>query len=253
MVQIPSITELMKAGVHFGHQSSKWHPKMANFIFGVKNGVHIIDLEKTQKQLEVVQKYMDDIVSKNGKILFVGTKNQVQETMKQQAERCGMPFLTERWVGGFLTNFSIVIKQTKKLKNLVQKRDSGELQKYTKKEQLGFEKEIQKLDSVIGGVKDVEKLPEALFIWDIKKEKTAVKEAMVKKIPIIAICDTNCNPKGITHVIPCNDDGTKAILLITAFIADCIIESKKKAPKPEAENKDAKPGPAKKNEKTQKK
>ncbi|MBD3359605.1 MAG: 30S ribosomal protein S2 [Candidatus Buchananbacteria bacterium] len=228
MTKIPTVLELLKSGAHFGHQVSRWHPKMKPYIFGVRNGVHIIDLEKTVKKLEEVQDFIEQIVSKNGTILFLGTKKQVQDVLKREAKRCETPYITEKWIGGFLTNFSVVIKLTQKYNNLVKKRDSGELSKYTKKEQLDFEREIDKLESDIFGVKDMTKLPDAIFVWDVKKEKTAVKEAKVKKIPIIGICDTNTNPEGIDYIIPTNDDATKTIDLIITYIADCIIDAKKK-------------------------
>ncbi len=229
MTKVPAVLELLKSGAHFGHQVSRWHPKMKPYIFGVRNGVHIIDLEKTVKKLEEVQDFIKQIVSKNGTILFLGTKKQVQDVLKREAKRCEMPYITEKWIGGFLTNFSVVIKLSQKYNNLVKKRDSGELSKYTKKEQLDFEKEIKKLESDIFGVKDMTKLPDAIFVWDVKKEKTAIKEAKVKKIPIIGICDTNTNPEGIDYIIPTNDDATKAIDLIITYIADCIIEAKQES------------------------
>lgn len=230
MVKIPEILELLKAGVHFGHQTSRWHPKMDPYIFGVRNNVHIIDLEKTQQQLEKVQEFIDKIVANGGKILFLGTKNQVKKAIKKDAERCGMPYLNEKWIGGFFTNFSIVIKLSKKYKRLVNQRDSGELAKYTKKEQLDFEKEIEKLESQVYGVKDLEKLPDAIFVWDVKTEKTAIKESQNKNIPIIGICDTNTNPQGINYVIPTNDDGAKAVDLLMKFIADCVLDARSKVP-----------------------
>ncbi len=227
MIKVPTVLELLKAGAHFGHQPSRWHPKMKPYIYGIRNGVHIIDLEKSVTQLQEVQEFIKEIVSKGGTILFLGTKKQVQAVIEKEAKKCGMPYITERWLGGFLTNFSTVIKLGKKYKDLLQKKESGELAKYTKKEQLNFEREIKKLHSVISGVKDMEKLPEAIFVWDVKNEKTAILEARKKEIPIIGICDTNTNPEGITYVIPANDDATKAIDLIIAYIADCIIEYKK--------------------------
>ena len=240
MVKIPSVLELLKAGVHFGHQSSRWHPKMNPYIYGVRSGVHIIDLEKTIEKLKEAQEFIKQIVSKGGTVLFLGTKNQVQLVIKREAERCSMPYINEKWIGGFLTNFPIVIKLTKKYKNLVKKRDSGEFNKYTKKEQLNFEKEISKLEKSVFGVKDLEKIPDAIFIWDVKNEKTAVAEAKVKKVPIIGICDTNTNPQGIDYIIPSNDDATKAIDLIVTFIADCILEYKKEVAKSVSEESEKK-------------
>ncbi len=231
MTKVPTVLELLKAGVHFGHQSSRWHPKMKPYIYGVRNGVHIIDLDKTVIKLEEAQEFIKKIISQNGTILFLGTKKQVRDVIEKEAKRCGMPYITERWLGGFLTNFSTVIKLAKKYKDLLNKKEKGEFAKYTKKEQLNFEREIEKLRSVIAGVKDLEKLPDAIFVWDVKTERTAVLEAKKKNIPIIGICDTNTNPEGIAYVIPSNDDATKAISLITSYIADCIIDAKKEAEK----------------------
>jgi len=227
MTKIPEILELLKAGAHFGHQSSRWHPKMEPYIFGIRNGVHIIDLEQTRQKLAEAQEFIKKVVSNNGTILFLGTKKQVQGIIKREAVRCGMPYINGHWIGGFLTNFSIVIKLAKKYKDLVKKRDSGELSKYTKKEQLEFEKEIAKLESAIFGVKDIEKIPDAIFVWDVKTEKTAIKEAKTKKVPIIGISDTNTNPEGVNYIIPVNDDATKTVDLIMAYIADCVLEAKK--------------------------
>jgi len=228
MTKIPDVLEMLKAGVHFGHQSSRWHPKMEPYIFGIRNGVHIIDLEKTVQKLAEAQEFIKKVVSRNGTILFLGTKRQVKPVLEREAKRCGMPYISERWIGGFLTNFSIVIKLAKKYKDLVKKRDAGELNKYTKKEQLEFEKEIAKLESMVYGIKDLEKIPDVIFIWDVKTEQTAVKEAKSRQVPIIGICDTNTNPGGIDYVIPCNDDASKAIDLIMTYIADCVIEARGK-------------------------
>jgi len=239
MTKVPSVLDLLKAGAHFGHQSSRWHPKMEPYIYGIRNSVHIIDLEKTVKKLEEAQEFIKKVVSNNGTILFLGTKKQVQGIIEKEAKRCGMPYISQRWLGGFLTNFSTVIKLGKKYKDLLQKKEKGELAKYTKKEQLNFQREIEKLASAIGGVKDMEKLPEALFVWDVKTEKTAVLEAKKKKIPIIGICDTNTNPEGIDYIIPSNDDATKAISLITEYIADCALEYTKKEEVKKQEDKKA--------------
>ena len=226
MTKVPSILEMLQSGVHFGHQVGRWHPKMKPFIYGARNGVHIVDLEKTTEKLEKVQEFIKKVVSKNGTILFLGTKRQVQDIIMREAKRCECPYMTSRWIGGFLTNFPVVIKLIHKYKDLVRKRDAGELNKYTKKEQLNFEKEIAKLEDVILGAKDIEKTPDAIFVWDVRSEKTAISEARAKKVPIIGICDTNSNPTGIDYIIPTNDDASKAIDLIVTYIADCIIEAK---------------------------
>lgn len=224
---------MLQAGVHFGHQSGRWHPKMGPYIFGERNGIHIFDLEKTAVCLQEVQDFIKKVVAKNGTIMFLGTKKQVQEVVKREAVRCGMPYMTSRWVGGFLTNFPVVGKLIFKYKDLVKKRDNGELNKYTKKEQLNFEKQIGKLGDIVFGVKDLERIPDAIFCWDVRTEKTAIAEAKSKKVPVIGICDTNCNPVGIEHIIPCNDDASKAINLIITYIADCVIDAKAASIKPE--------------------
>lgn len=234
MTKVPSILEMLQAGVHFGHQAGRWHPKMKPYIFGIRNGIHIFDLEKTEQCLTDVQEYIKKVVAKNGTILFLGTKKQVQEAMKREATRCGMPYMTSRWIGGFLTNFPVVVKLMHKYKDLVRKRDAGELNKYTKKEQLNFEKEIAKLQDVVYGVKDLERVPDVIFCWDVRSEKTAMAEAKSKKVQVIGICDTNCSPVGIEHIIPCNDDASKAINLIITYIADCVIDAKTASIKPEA-------------------
>lgn len=237
MTKVPTILELLEAGAHFGHQISRWHPKMQPYIFGERNGVHIIDLEKTIKKLEEAQTFIKQTVARGGAILFLGTKKQVHEVIEREAKRCGMPYISNRWIGGYLTNFSNVIKLVRRYKDLVQKRDSGQLEKYTKKERLNFEKEIAKLETEIFGVKDLERIPDAIFVWDVRKEKTAILEAHNKKVPIIGICDTNVNPEGIEYVIPVNDDATKTIDLIIKYIADCIIDAKTDAEKNKAEKK----------------
>ena len=226
MIKVPDVLEMLKAGVHFGHLSSRWHPKMQPYIYGIRNGVHIIDLEKTALKLQEAQDFIKKIVSNNGTILFLGTKKQIQPVLEREATRASTPYIKGRWIGGFLTNFPIVIKLAKKYKDLVRRRDAGELNKYTKKEQLNFEKEIAKLESMVFGVKDVERIPDAIFVWDVKTEKTAIKEAKMKNVPVIGICDTNTNPEGIEYIIPCNDDATKAVNLIISYIADCVIEAK---------------------------
>lgn len=230
---IPSIEEMLEAGVHFGHRSNKWHPKMAPYIFGVRNGVHVIDLEQTVTQLEKVQHFIDAIVARGNKILFLGTKAQAREIIKAEADRSGSPYIMNRWIGGLLTNFGNVGKLTKNLKELIKRRDTGELNKYTKKEQIGFEKEIARLEMLVGGMRDMEKVPGAIFIVDIKTEKTALLEAVKKGLPVIALCDTNVDPSKVDYVIPANDDAKKGVALMTKAIADMIIEAQSKVPKEE--------------------
>ncbi len=230
MSHVPSIEALLQAGVHFGHQSSKWHPKMKPYIFGVRAGVHIIDLEKTHEALSEVEKVITQTVANGGKVLFLGTKSQAREVIKSQAQRADQPYVINRWVGGLLTNFRTVTRQAKKLKDLVKQRDTGDLNKYTKKEQIQFEREIDRLETLVGGVKDINIEPALMFIVDIKTEKTALLEAHKKGIPIVALCDTNVNPDMVDYVIPANDDAKKGIELIVTAVADMAIDAAKKVP-----------------------
>lgn len=228
---IPSIEEMLEAGVHFGHRSNKWHPKMAPYIFGVRNGVHVIDLEQTVTQLEKTQDFIDSVVARGGKILFLGTKAQSREIIKAEADRANSPYVMNRWIGGLLTNFQNVSKLSKNLKDLTKQRDTGELNKYTKKEQIGFEKEIARLEMLVGGLREMDRIPAAIFIVDIKTEKTALLEAVKRGVPVIAMCDTNVDPSKVSYVIPANDDAKKGIAVITKAIADMVIEAQAKAPK----------------------
>lgn len=228
MLEIPSSLEMMKAGVHFGHQQSKRHPKMAPYIFGVRNGVHIIDLEKTAANLQTALDFITRVAANGGKIVFIGTKYQAQEVVKKYAQECQMPFIVNRWLGGTLTNFSVVIKLVKKLKDLRARKDSGEWkEKYTKKEQQRLNKELTRLEEIVGGLENLDKLPAAVFILDLKKEKTAVREAKKKGVPIIGLGDTNINPTGVNYLIPANDDGVKSIELITCLVAEAVKEGHK--------------------------
>lgn len=227
MIKTPSLEEMLKAGAHFGHRTNRWHPKMKQYIFTSKNGIYIIDLKKTQEKLAEALEFMDKLVSEGKSILFVGTKNQVSEPMKKMAIAAGQPYIVGKWLGGYLTNFLIVKKSVKKYLDLIEKRDGGKLEKYTKKERLNFDREIKKLELRVGGLANLIKLPDALFIWDIKEEETAVKEARQKNIPIIAVCDTNVNPEEVNYPIPANDDATKTIQLILDSIEDTLVAVKK--------------------------
>lgn len=231
MVKIPSIEEMLKAGMHFGHLTSKWHPKMEPFIFGNRKGIYVIDLEKTQKLLEDALQFIQQLASENKTILLVGTKDQVKDKISLKGKELGMPYVENRWLGGTITNFSVIKKLINKYLDLKEKQESGKLAKYTKKEQLDFSREIERLKKMVGGVANLKKLPDAVFIWDIKKEKTALAEALKKGVPIIAICDTNVNPTGIKYIIPCNDDATKAIKLVLDLVGEAVEEGKKKIKK----------------------
>jgi len=230
-MKIPTVEEMLKAGMHFGHRTSKWHPKMEPFIFGSRKGVHIIDLRKTQKLLAEALEYLKKQTSEGRVILLVGTKMQVKSILKKTAEEINIPFVSERWLGGLLTNFAVIRNLARKYKDLLEKRNSGRLDKYTKKEQLDFDREIAKLETNIGGVASLTKTPDVIFIWDIKKEKTAFTEAVKKKIPVVAVCDTNVNPDGVKYVIPANDDASKGIKLVMNLVKEAIEEGKMEAEK----------------------
>ena len=227
MINVPKLEDMLKAGMHFGHRTNRWHPKMKQFIFTSKNGVYIIDLRKTQEKLQEALEFMAKLVGEGKSILFVGTKSQVSPSLKKMAEETGQSYVVGKWLGGYLTNFAIVKKSVKKYLDLIEKREGGKLEKYTKKERLDFDREIKKLEVRVGGLTALNKLPDALFIWDIKEEETAVREAQQKNIPIIAICDTNVNPDQVTYPIPANDDSTKTIKLVLESIKNAILEGKK--------------------------
>lgn len=226
MPKIPTLLELLQAGVHFGHRESRWHPKMEQFIFGARNGIHIIDLEKTQTKLEEAKEWTRELVARGGTILFLGTKRQAAGIVRKYAEECGMPYITGRWLGGTLTNYGEVMNLVRHFNDLKAKQASGELAKYTKKEQSNFAKEIADLENKVGGIKNVVRPPDALFVVDIMKEKTAVAEAVVRKIPIVALVDTNVNPDLVAHPIPSNDDAVKTIELMVSQIASAVTEGK---------------------------
>lgn len=226
MTQIPDLMTMLKSGVHFGHQQSKRNPKMKPYIFTAKSGFHIIDLEQTQVKLAEALEYIKKIVANGGTILFLGTKRQAQPIVKKYAQECGMPFVTERWLGGTFTNFVEISRVIKRLTKLKKDKADGSLDKYTKKEQLEFSRETEKLENIVGGIEILSKVPEAIFVIDVKKEKTAVAEAQKKNIPIIALCDTNVNPDKITYPIPANDDAVKSIDLITSLVAQAVAEGK---------------------------
>jgi small subunit ribosomal protein S2 len=227
MKNIPTLEEMLKAGMHFGHRTNRWHPKMKEYIFTTKNGIYILDLKKSQKKLVEALEFMAKLVAENKSILFVGTKNQVSGPMKKMAEEINQPYIVGKWLGGYLTNFQVVKKSVKKYLDLTEKKDSGRLEKYTKKERLEFDREISKLKERVDGLTALTKLPDALFVWDIKEEETAIKEARQVNIPIIAICDTNVNPELVNYPIPANDDATKTVTLVLETIKNTISSGKK--------------------------
>ena len=227
MIKVPKVEEMLKAGMHFGHRTNRWHPKMKPYIFTSKNGVYIINLKKSQEKLQEALEFIAKLVSEGKSILFVGTKSQVSLPLKKMAVETGQAYVVGKWLGGYLTNFSMVKRSVKKYLDLIEKRDSGKLDKYTKKERLNFDREIKKLEERVGGVSVLTKLPDALFVWDTKEELTAVKEARQKNIPIIAVCDTNVNPEEVNYPIPANDDSTKTIELVLSSIKEAIIDGQK--------------------------
>jgi len=224
--KLPTIEQMLESGMHFGHSASKWHPKMKPYIFTERKGVYIIDLAKSQKMLGTAIEFMQNLTRESKTILFVGTKNQVKKDLRATAEAVGMPYISEKWSGGILTNFPIIRKMINKYKGLQDEKAQGKLDRYTKKERSEFDKEIKRLETKVGGLTNMNKLPDALFIWDIKKEKTAVAEAIIKNIPIVAICDTNANPSLVNYVIPGNDDASKAVKLIMECITANLLEAK---------------------------
>ncbi|MBI3290833.1 30S ribosomal protein S2 [Candidatus Falkowbacteria bacterium] len=227
MPQIPDLMTMLKAGVHFGHQLSRRNPKMEPYIFTSKSGFHIINLEKTQEKLQEALDFAKKIVANGGTILFLGTKKQAQPIIAKYAKDCGMPYLVDRWLGGTFTNFSEISRVIKRLTKLKKEKQTGLLDKYTKKEKLEFDREIEKLETMVGGAESMARIPDAIFVCDVRKEKTAVNEAVKKNIPIIAICDTNVNPDKINYCIPGNDDAVKSIELITSLISQAILEGAK--------------------------
>ncbi len=221
------LLDMLKAGLHFGHQQSRRHPKMDPFIFTTRGGVSIINLEKTKTLLTQAGAYAQEVVAGGGTVLFVGTKRQARDIIITAAQTAGMPYVVDRWIGGLFTNFSHVRQLIISLDRLKTQRASGELGKYTKKEQLDFEAEITRLEKLVGGLGAMERLPQAIFVVDIKTEKTAVREARAVNIPILAMCDTNVNPAPIQFPIPSNDDATKAVTYVTGLLVEAITEGRR--------------------------
>ncbi len=217
-----TLQQLLEAGCHFGHQSRRWNPVMKKYIFGERDGVHIFDLVQTKAGLDEAVAFVKTSANQGGKILFVGTKRQAQEVVKQEAVRTGMPYVVQRWLGGMLTNFTQMQKRIHKLKDLKSKRESGELKKYTKREQLLIDREIAQLEKFLGGVVDMDKLPDALFVADTHREEVAVREANRMGIPVIGMVDTNGDPASVDYVIPVNDDAVKSIELVVKAISQAV-------------------------------
>ena len=237
-MSVISIKQLLEAGVHFGHHTRRWNPKMAEYIFTERNGIYIIDLQKTVKKFDEAYMFVRDVASEKGTILFVGTKKQAAETIKEEATKCDMFFVSERWPGGMLTNFKTIKKSIARLKSLEKMQADGTFDLLPKKEVAALVKEMNDLEMNYGGIKEMDKLPDAVFIVDPRKERNAVLEAKKLGIPVIAIVDTNCDPDDADYVIPGNDDAIRAIKLISSVLADAVIEGKQGeqvAPEAEAE------------------
>ncbi len=221
---IVSMKELLESGVHFGHRTHKWHPKMKPFIFTERNSIHIIDLQKTVRALEEAYALVRDTVADGGTVLFVGTKRQAQDTIQLESARCGMPCVTARWLGGTLTNWRTIRQRINELERLERMRDQGEFASFTKKEALGMTRKIERLEMLLGGIRNMASIPELLFVVDIRREDTSIHEANLLNVPVVAMVDTNCDPRNIDYIIPSNDDAIRAIKLIVGKMADAVLE-----------------------------
>lgn len=223
-MSVISMKQLLEAGVHFGHQTRRWNPKMSEYIFTERNGIYIIDLQKTVKKVEEAYKTMKDIASEGGKVLFVGTKKQAQEAIEEEAKRSGMFYVNQRWLGGMLTNFKTIKKRIERLHKLEKMEEDGTFDVLPKKEVIKLRHEKEKLEKFLGGIKDMTEMPDVLFVVDPRKERLAIQEAKVLGIPVISIVDTNCDPDEVDYVIPGNDDAIRAVKLLTATMANAVIE-----------------------------
>jgi small subunit ribosomal protein S2 len=245
-----SMRELLEAGVHFGHQTRRWNPKMRRFIFGERGGIYIIDLQKTLESLEEAQSFVRNLAERGGTVLFVGTKKQAQDSVEEEAKRSGMPFVNHRWLGGLLTNWRTIAERIEHLHELRRLRDEGQLDLLPPKERISMQGELEKLDANLGGVADMRKQPDAVFIVDLRKEQLAVREARRLGLPVIALVDTNCDPDEADFVIPGNDDAIRSCSLVVRAIGDAIAEGKQRAtpadfaPAPAEETQAEEPSPA---------
>lgn len=224
--RLVSMKSLLESGAHFGHQTKRWNPKMKPYIFAARNGIHILDLQKTIYGLTTAYNFVVETVAGGGKVLFVGTKKQAQEAIAEEAARAGQLAITQRWLGGTLTNWKTIKDRINELKTLETRRDAGDFERLTKKEGLILGREIVKLQDRLGGIRDLSKLPDLIFIVDVRREDTAVHESNILNIPVIALVDTNCDPGGVDYVIPANDDAIRAIKLLTAQVADAVLEGR---------------------------
>ncbi len=223
---VVAMKQLLEAGVHFGHQTRRWDPRMAEYIFQARNGIHIIDLQKTSKKIDEAYSFVKEQAEEGKDILFVGTKKQAQECVKEAAETCGMYFVNQRWLGGMLTNFGTIQKRIERLNELEKMQEDGTFDVLPKKEVILLKKEMEKLEKNLGGIKDMKKMPGVMFVVDPKKERIAILEARKLNIPVVGLVDTNCNPGDVDYVIPGNDDAIRAVKLITEVIANAVIEGK---------------------------
>ncbi len=232
MSQAPVVTmrQLLEAGVHFGHQTRRWNPKMKRFIFGEQNGIYVIDLHQTLNRIETAYVFVRDLAEKNGNVLFVGTKKQTHDPIANYAQMCGMPYVNERWLGGMLTNFSTILGRVKKMQEYERMLEAGDFDAMPKKEALILSRELEKLQRNLGGLRNLDKLPDALFVIDTKKEAIAVTEANKLGIPIVAVVDTNCDPDVIKYVIPGNDDAIRSGELMCRVISDAVLEGRRSLP-----------------------
>jgi len=238
LANIISMKQLLEAGVHFGHQTRRWNPKMQQFIFMDRNGIHIIDLQQTVTRLNDAYKFVEQLAAEGGTVLFVGTKKQAQEAVAEEAKRCGMYYVNQRWLGGMLTNFQTIQSRIRYLRDLEARRDRGDFERLPKKEVQRLQDDMNRLERTLGGIKDMRRLPTAIFIVDTRKERTAVLEGRRLEIPIVALADTNCDPDEMDYPIPANDDAIRAVRLLCAKIADAVIEGRRQL---EAQHKDAEP------------
>ena len=235
MSSIISMKQLLEAGVHFGHQTRRWNPKMAKYIFTERNGIYIIDLQKTVKKVDEAYNFIRETAQNGGSILFVGTKKQAQEAMREEAVRCNQYYINERWLGGMMTNFKTIQKRVARLRQLEKMEEDGTFDVLPKKEVLGLRHEMEKLNKNLGGIKEMKKLPAALFVVDPRKEHIAVLEARKLNIPIVATVDTNCDPDEVDYVIPANDDAIRAVRLLASKMADAVLEGRQGQQTAEAE------------------
>lgn len=235
-MSVISMKQLLEAGVHFGHQTRRWNPKMAPFIYMERNGIHIIDLQKTVEKIDEAYETIHNCIEDGGTVLFVGTKKQAQEAVEEEAKRCGMPYVSNRWLGGMLTNFKTIRKRVERLEEIEKMEEDGIFDLLPKKEVINLRKEHEKLNKNLGGIRDMKKLPDLIFIVDPKKENICMQEAHILGIPLIGMADTNCDPDELDHIIPGNDDAIRAVKLVVNKMADAVIETNQGYEMPSGEN-----------------